>query len=81
MSRPDIAKKLTIKAGKSAGRHPSVASLYRALAEAEEADGSDDAQVIDPGRPVRVRITGRGRGTDQELMERLTTHKSWTATP
>jgi DNA invertase Pin-like site-specific DNA recombinase len=30
---PDIAKKLTIKTGKNAGRHPSVASLYRALAE------------------------------------------------
>jgi DNA invertase Pin-like site-specific DNA recombinase len=30
---PDIAKKLTIKSGKNAGRHPSVASLYRALAE------------------------------------------------
>ncbi|MEG8179754.1 recombinase family protein [Nocardia terpenica] len=30
---PDIAKKLTIKTGKNAGQHPSVASLYRALAE------------------------------------------------
>lgn len=69
---PEIAKKLTIKAGKNAGRHPSVASLYRALAEAEEADTSDDAQVIGPRRPVRARITGRGSGTDPELMERLT---------
>jgi DNA invertase Pin-like site-specific DNA recombinase len=32
---PEIARKLTIKAGKNAGRSPSVASLYRALAEAE----------------------------------------------
>ncbi|MDV7242248.1 MULTISPECIES: hypothetical protein [Rhodococcus] len=32
---PQIATKLTIKTGKNAGRHPSVASLYRALAEAE----------------------------------------------
>jgi len=30
-----IAGKLVIKAGKNAGKHPSVASLYRALAEAE----------------------------------------------
>ena len=29
---PDIAKKLTIKTGKNVGRHPSVASVYRALA-------------------------------------------------
>ncbi len=30
---PEIAKKLTIKTGKNAGKNPSVASLYRALAE------------------------------------------------
>jgi DNA invertase Pin-like site-specific DNA recombinase len=30
---PQIAKKLTIATGKNAGKHPSVASLYRALAE------------------------------------------------
>jgi DNA invertase Pin-like site-specific DNA recombinase len=30
---PDIVKKLTIKTGKNAGRHLSVASLYRALAD------------------------------------------------
>ncbi|MFE9924705.1 hypothetical protein ACFYQA_24905 [Streptomyces sp. NPDC005774] len=35
---PKIAKKLTIKTGKNAGRHPSVASPYRAFAEAEEHD-------------------------------------------
>jgi hypothetical protein len=29
---PDIVKKLTIKTGKNAGDHPSVASLYRAFA-------------------------------------------------
>jgi len=33
---PEIAQKLTIKTGKNAGRHPSVASVYRALAEATE---------------------------------------------
>jgi len=32
---PEIAAKLTIKTGKNAGRHPSVASLYRALADQE----------------------------------------------
>ncbi|MDJ0362248.1 hypothetical protein [Rhodococcus sp. H29-C3] len=30
---PDIVKKLTTKTGQSAGRHPSVASLYRVLAD------------------------------------------------
>jgi hypothetical protein len=30
---PDIVKKLTIKTGKNAGQHPSIASLYRALAD------------------------------------------------
>jgi len=29
----EITQKLTIKTGKNAGQHPSVASLYRALAE------------------------------------------------
>ncbi len=32
----EIAKKLTIKTGKNAGKHPSVASLYRALADTPE---------------------------------------------
>jgi DNA invertase Pin-like site-specific DNA recombinase len=35
---PEIAKKLTIKTGKNAGKNPSVASLYRALAEADAAE-------------------------------------------
>lgn len=70
---PDIAKKLTIKTGKNAGRHPSVASLYRALAEAEEAAASEGAHVVGPRRPVRAHITGPGSGTDPERMERLTT--------
>jgi DNA invertase Pin-like site-specific DNA recombinase len=30
---PAVVKKLTIKTGKNAGRHSSVASLYRALAQ------------------------------------------------
>jgi DNA invertase Pin-like site-specific DNA recombinase len=33
---PEITRKLTIKTGKNAGRHPSVASLYRALAETQD---------------------------------------------
>jgi DNA invertase Pin-like site-specific DNA recombinase len=33
---PEIAKKLTIKTGKNKDQHPSVASVYRALAEAEQ---------------------------------------------
>lgn len=48
---PEIAKKLTIKIGKNAGKSPSVASLYRALAEAEEAAADDGL----PRRPKGVR--------------------------
>jgi len=50
---PEIAKKLTIKVGKNAGKHPSVASLYRALAEAEAA-AVDDGLPLRP-KPVRIR--------------------------
>ncbi|WP_199746718.1 MULTISPECIES: hypothetical protein [unclassified Amycolatopsis] len=36
LAEPDRAvKKLTIKTGKNAGQHPSVASLYRALADTD----------------------------------------------
>jgi hypothetical protein len=35
---PGIARKLVIKTGKNAGQHPSIASLYRALAEAADSD-------------------------------------------
>ncbi|MER7776194.1 hypothetical protein ABTZ21_14515 [Streptomyces sp. NPDC096191] len=49
---PEIAKKLTIKTGKNAGKSPSVASLYRALAEAEETAADDGL----PLRPKTVRI-------------------------
>jgi DNA invertase Pin-like site-specific DNA recombinase len=50
---PEIAQKLTIKVGKNAGKHPSVASLYRALAEAEDA-AVDDGLPLRP-KPVRTR--------------------------
>ncbi|WP_431045381.1 hypothetical protein ACQUSR_28015 [Streptomyces sp. P1-3] len=44
---PDTAKKLTIKTGKNAGKSSSVASLYRALAEAEDTAIDDEL----PRRP------------------------------
>jgi DNA invertase Pin-like site-specific DNA recombinase len=52
VSVPDIARRLTIKTGKNAGGHPSVASVYRALAE--------PATVVEPaasppGRSAPVR--------------------------
>jgi hypothetical protein len=50
---PEIAKKLTIKTGKNMGKSPSVASLYRALAEAEAA-AVDDGLPLRP-RPARIR--------------------------
>ncbi|MFD3733757.1 hypothetical protein ACFWVE_20780, partial [Streptomyces sp. NPDC058632] len=50
---PEIAKKLTIKTGKNAGRSPSVASLHRALAEAE-ATAADDGLSLRP-KPARIR--------------------------
>ncbi|WP_327116180.1 recombinase family protein [Nocardia sp. NBC_01730] len=53
---PDIAKKLTIKNGKNAGKHPSVASLYRALAEAETT-AADDGLPMRP-TPARIRRPG-----------------------
>jgi hypothetical protein len=60
---PEIAQKLTIKVGKNAGKHPSVASLYRALAEAEAA-AVDDGLPLRP-KPARIRqpedpLTPRG---------------------
>ncbi|MFF3062260.1 recombinase family protein [Streptomyces sp. NPDC057909] len=58
---PDIAKKLTIKTGKNVGKSPSVASLYRALAEAEQA-ATDDGLPIQP-KPVRIRHPADARGS------------------
>ena len=39
---PEIALKLTIKLGKNVGKSPSVASLYRALAEAGDGTAQPD---------------------------------------
>ncbi|MFE1391105.1 hypothetical protein ACFW5M_33835 [Streptomyces albogriseolus] len=69
---PEIARKLTIKTGKNAGQHPSVASVYRALADAEETDAPVGPDIITPRRPIRGDLTGPGSSTDPELMERLT---------
>ncbi|WP_234422104.1 DciA family protein [Streptomyces sp. CB00316] len=58
---PEIAKKLTIKVGKDAGKSPSVASSYRALAEAEAAAVDDgELTLLEPlgERGVLVRATG-----------------------
>ncbi|WP_063733540.1 hypothetical protein [Streptomyces sp. RTd22] len=68
---PEIAQKLTIKTGKNAGQRPSVTSVYRALAQAEEADDRTGTQVVGPRRLVRAQSTGPGSGTDPELMDRL----------
>jgi DNA invertase Pin-like site-specific DNA recombinase len=38
---PDIARKIIIKTGKNAGKHPSVASLYRALAQTDAQHTAD----------------------------------------
>ncbi|MFJ3926309.1 hypothetical protein [Streptomyces sp. NPDC090022] len=67
---PGIAKKLTIRTGKNAGKHPSVASLYRALAEAEAA-APDDGVPMRP-KPVRLRRPGEPLTAEEiELRERL----------
>jgi DNA invertase Pin-like site-specific DNA recombinase len=56
MSVPEIAAGLVISEGKNAGQHPSLASVYRVLAEAEAeadadagaADGADAAAAARP---------------------------------
>jgi hypothetical protein len=53
---PEIALKLTIKSGKNAGKDPSVASLYRALAEA--GDSAEQAGGAPSLWPAPARITG-----------------------
>lgn len=67
---PEIAKKLTIKVGKNAGKSPSVASLYQALAEAEAA-AVDDGLPMRP-KPVHIRQPGEPLTPEEiELRERL----------
>ncbi|MDQ0956308.1 hypothetical protein QFZ66_000186 [Streptomyces sp. B4I13] len=67
---PDIAKKLTIKVGKNVGKSPSLASLYRALAEAEGA-AVGDGLPLRP-KPVRIRRPGGPLTAEEiDLRERL----------
>lgn len=49
VSVPDIAAQLTLASGKNAGRHPSLASVYRALAEPEataESSTTDEPSLV-----------------------------------
>ena len=66
---PDIAKKLTIKTGKNAGSPPSVASLYRAFAEAEAQAGqaADDRLPLRP-KPARIRQDGEPETPEQAAL-------------
>ncbi|MGW4094443.1 recombinase family protein [Nocardia sp. NPDC004750] len=67
---PAIANKLTIKTGKNAGKHPSVASLYRALAETGHT-AADDGVAIRP-KPARIRRPGDPLTPEEaDLRERL----------
>jgi hypothetical protein len=59
---PEIVKKLTIKTGKNAGKSPSVASIYRALAEVEQA-AADGGLPIRP-KQVRTRRPADARGAE-----------------
>ncbi len=51
---PEIAGKLVIKTGKNAGRHPSAASVYRALAEAGQDDLTPAGDPVPQPRPARL---------------------------
>lgn len=67
---PDIANKLTIKTGKNTGKHPSVASLYRALAETEQA-ATEDGLPMRP-KPARIRRPGEPMTPEEtDLRERI----------
>jgi hypothetical protein len=46
MSVPEITASLVIAEGKNAGQHPSLASVYRALADADT--GADTAAAVRP---------------------------------
>ncbi|MCX4502179.1 hypothetical protein OG944_04080 [Streptomyces anulatus] len=75
---PEIAKKLVIKNGKNAGEHSSVASVYRALADAEEAA----AAAVDDGLPLRPTRVQIRRPSDPltpeelDLRQRLVTQRA-----
>jgi hypothetical protein len=74
-----IAKKLT-RTGKNAGKSPSVASLYRALAEAEEA-AADDGLPLRP-KPARIRRPEEPLTAEEiDLRERLQSQPHTNAEP
>jgi DNA invertase Pin-like site-specific DNA recombinase len=49
MSVPEIAATLVISEGKNAGRHPSLASVYRALTDADTGAGTGPGTSADTG--------------------------------
>ncbi|QIZ39906.1 recombinase family protein [Saccharopolyspora sp. ASAGF58] len=72
----EIAKKLTTKTGKNAGKSPSVASLYRALAEAEETAADDNlptrpkpARIRRPGEPLTPEETDLRQRIENQVLQ------------
>lgn len=51
MGVPDIAARLVIPDGKNAGQHPSLASVYRALAEADATETPHEGKPHTQGKP------------------------------
>ncbi|WP_404961248.1 hypothetical protein [Streptomyces sp. 147326] len=68
----DVLDLLLGLTGIARGQHPSVASVYRALAEAEATEAPTGPEIFASRWPTRVELTGPGSGTDPEPMERLT---------
>lgn len=71
---PDIAKKLTLNVGKNAGKSPSVASHYRAFAEAE-------AAAVDDGLPRRPKPVHIRRPEDPLTAEEIDLRERLQAQP
>ncbi|MCG5213318.1 hypothetical protein [Streptosporangium sp. KLBMP 9127] len=59
---PEIVTKLTIKTGKNAGGHPSVVSLYRALAESDPQDAAPRQGAFPATAVVSYRAGASARG-------------------
>ncbi|MEY9839563.1 hypothetical protein [Streptacidiphilus sp. EB103A] len=73
---PEIRKKLVIKTGKNAGRNPSLASVYRALADAEDQTDLGDVPLPRPvrtviRRPVQSLTAEETRQRGELISERL----------
>ena len=66
---PKIAEKLTIATGKNAGKHPSVASLYRALSDDAPATAAPDDLPWRP-RPARILQDDEPTPEEEELRQR-----------